>query len=131
MAKIYGYGRCSTNEVKQDVERQARELRRAGAEEVILEYEHGDAKTKEKLDLLMETVGRGDSIVVTEVSRLSRSVQQLCGMIDEVQEKGLRLVILGSITVDCRDGELDPMTKAFIQMSAVFAELELNIIARG
>ena len=40
----------------------------------------------------------------------------------------MRLVIVGSITVDCTKGELDPMTNAFIQMSGVFAELELRII---
>ena len=40
----------------------------------------------------------------------------------------MRLVIVGSITVDCRSGEIDPMSQAFIQMSAVFAELELSIV---
>ena len=40
---IYGYARCSTNETKQDINRQVRELKAAGAEEVYLEYEHGDA----------------------------------------------------------------------------------------
>ena len=50
------------------------------------------------------------------------------GFSDRVREKHLRLVIVGSITVDCSNGELDPMTNAFIQMSGVFAELELRII---
>ena len=50
------------------------------------------------------------------------------GFSDRVREKRLRLVIVGSITVDCSNGELDPMTNAFIQMSGVFAELELRII---
>ena len=43
---IYGYARCSTNEDKQDINRQIRELKAAGADEVIFEYEHGDAKVK-------------------------------------------------------------------------------------
>ena len=33
---IYGYARCSTNESKQDINRQIKELRVAGADEVIL-----------------------------------------------------------------------------------------------
>ena len=37
MSKIYGYARCSTNESKQDVNRQIKELEAAGAEEVIFE----------------------------------------------------------------------------------------------
>ena len=48
--------------------------------------------------------------------------------IERVREKHLRLSIVGSIQVDCSNGELDPMTNAFIQMSGVFAELELRII---
>ena len=44
---VYGYARCSTNEDKQDINRQIRELKSAGAEKVIFEFEHGDAKVKE------------------------------------------------------------------------------------
>ena len=52
----------------------------------------------------------------------------MCGIIDTIKQKHLCLKILGSITVDCRTGDIDPMTQAFIQISAVFAELELSII---
>ena len=40
----------------------------------------------------------------------------------------MRLSIVGSICVDCTSGQIDPMTNAFIQISGVFAELELRII---
>ena len=126
--KTYGYARCSTNESKQDINRQIKELRAAGAEEVIFEYEHGDAKVKEQLQMLLEMAAAGDTIITLEVSRLSRSTQQLCEIVEVIKRKHLRLVIVGSITVDCRTGEIDPMSQAFIQMSAVFAELELSII---
>ena len=125
---IYGYARCSTNESKQDINRQIKELKAAGAEEVIFEYEHGDAKTKKQLSMLLKMAQEGDSIITLEVSRLSRSTQQLCEIVDIIKQKRLRLVIVGSITVDCRQGSIDPMSQAFIQMSAVFSELELSII---
>lgn len=125
---IYGYARCSTNEDKQDITRQIKELKAAGAEEVIFEYEHGDARIKQNLHLLLETATAGDSIITLEVSRLSRSTQQLCEIVNTIKEKRLRLVILGSITIDCRNGGIDPMSQAFIQMSGVFAELELSMI---
>ena len=78
MSKIYGYARCSTNESKQDINRQIKELCTAGAEEVVFEYEHGDAKVKEQLQMLLEMTAAGDTIITLEVSRLSRSTQQLC-----------------------------------------------------
>lgn len=128
MSKLYGYARCSTNESKQDIYRQIKELKAAGAEEIVFEYEHGDAKVKEQLQALLEAAQPGDTLITTEVSRLSRSTQQLCEIVNTIRQKRLRLVIVGSITVDCRSGEIDPMSQAFIQMSAVFAELELSII---
>ena len=125
---IYGYARCSTNESKQDINRQIKELKAAGADEVIFEYEHGDAKTKKQLQMLLDIAKEGDTIITLEVSRLSRSTQQLCELVQIIKQKRLRLIIVGSITVDCRNGDIDPMSQAFIQMSAVFAELELSII---
>lgn len=128
MSKLYGYARCSTSESRQDIHRQIKELKAAGAEEIVFEYEHGDAKVKEQLQALLEAAQPGDTLITTEVSRLSRSTQQLCEIVNTIRQKRLRLVIVGSITVDCRGGEIDPMSQAFIQMSAVFAELELSII---
>ena len=125
---IYGYARCSTNEDKQDIDRQVRELKAAGAEEIFLEYEHGDAAVKKQLTSLLEQAEAGSQILVLEISRLARSTKQLCDIIDIIKEKHLCLRVLGSITVDCSSGVLDPMTNAFVQMSGVFAELELRII---
>lgn len=125
---VYGYARCSTNETKQDIQRQTRELKAAGAQQIFLEYEHGDSVIKEQLSTLLETAGAGDTILTLEVSRLARSTKQLCDIIEKVKEKKLRLSIVNSICVDCTNGQIDPMTNAFIQISGVFAELELRII---
>ena len=128
MSKTWGYARCSTNEEKQDITRQITQLKDAGADEVIFEYEHGDAKVKKSLQLLLDSAAQGDTIITLEVSRLSRSTQQLCEIVNIIKTKRLRLIIVGSITIDCRTGDIDPMSQAFIQMSAVFAELELSMI---
>ena len=37
-------------------------------------------------------------------------------------------MIVGSITLDCRDGQADPMSEAFLQMAGVFSQLELAMI---
>ena len=124
----HGYARCSTNEDRQDINRQTRELKKHGAEKVWLEYEHGDAASKEQQALMLETARPGDTIVTLEVSRLARSTKQLCEIIDIIREKRLRLVIVGSITLDCRAGKPDPMTEAFLQIAGVFSQLELSMI---
>ena len=124
----YGYARCSTNETKQDINRQVRELKAAGAEKIYLEYEHGDSKVKSQQEAMFAAAMPGDTIITLEVPRLARSTQQLCEIIDKVRENRLRLVIVGSITLDCREGRADPMSEAFLQMAGVFSQLELAMI---
>ena len=124
----YGYARCSTSETKQDINRQVRELKAAGAEEIFLEYEHGDSRVKPQQEALFVQAKAGDTIITLEVPRLARSTQQLCEIIDRVREQRLCLVIVGSITLDCREGQADPMSEAFLQMAGVFSQLELSMI---
>ena len=124
----YGYARCSTNETKQDINRQVRELKAAGAEHIFLEYEHGDSKVKSQQAAMFAQAQAGDTIITLEVPRLARSTQQLCEIIDRVRERRLRLMIVGSITLDCREGRADPMSEAFLQMAGVFSQLELAMI---
>ena len=124
----HGYARCSTNEEKQDIDRQVRELKAAGAQKIWLEYEHGDAANKEQQALMLEIAKPGDTIITLEVPRLARSVKQLCDIIDMIRDKHLRLIIQGSITMDCRTNHPDPMTEAFLQIAGVFAQLELAMI---
>ena len=122
------YSRCSTNETKQDINRQVRELKSAGAEKIYLEYEHGDSKVKSQQEAMFADAAAGDTIIVLEVPRLARSTQQLCEIIEKIRERRLRLVIVGSITLDCREGRADPMSEAFLQMAGVFSQLELAMI---
>jgi DNA invertase Pin-like site-specific DNA recombinase len=125
---VYAYARCSLDEHKQDIQRQTRELKEAGAESIRWEFQHGDAKDKKELNTLLKEMQAGDTLITLEVSRLSRSTQQLCEIIDIIREKHMRLIILGSITIDCRNGQIDPMSEAFIKMAGVFSELELQMI---
>lgn len=128
---IYGYCRCSTNESKQDVNRQKRELKAMGVEDssIFLEYESAIKLNRPELNKMLSIVQDGDTIITTEISRITRSTKQLCDIIDLIKAKHLKLVIKDSLTIDCSNGEqIDAMTNAFIQISAVFAELERNMI---
>ena len=68
MSKKYGYARCSLAEEKgQDLNRQVRELKAAGAEEIITEREHGDAKVKQNLEMLLELAQSGDTLICLNI----------------------------------------------------------------
>ena len=127
---IYGYARCSTNEKMQDINRQVRELKQQGATDttIYLEYESGMKADRAELKKLLNVVQSGDTILATEVSRITRSTKQLCDIIELAKDKHIKLV-LGTFVVDCSN-ELDPMTEGMLKMMGVFSELERNIISQ-
>ena len=130
---IYGYARCSTNEERQDINRQKRELYTLGVTDekyIYWEYESGMKDDRTEFNKLLDIVSEGDTIATTEVSRLTRSTKHLCEILQTVKDKKLTLNIGGSFVVDCSKGELDPMTEGMIKMWGVFAEMERNIISQ-
>lgn len=125
---IYGYARASTNETKQDIGRQKRELIALGINEnhIFWEYESGSHEDREKLMQLLDIVKTGDTIACTEISRLSRSTKQLCEILEFVQENHIKLIV-GGFVVDCTGDEIDPMTMGMLRMMSVFAQMEREI----
>lgn len=130
MCKVYGYLRCSTDETKQDISRQERDIKSLvdKVDCIFKEYESGTKENREVLNILLDTVQEGDTIVCTEVSRITRSTKQLINIIQFAEDKKLKL-IMGTFVLDCTGKELDPMAKAMLQMMGVFAELERNMIS--
>ena len=127
---IYGYARCSTNEKLQDINRQVRELKQQGATDktIYLEYESGTKEDRAELSKLLDIVLPGDTIIATEVSRITRSTKQLCEIIEFAKAQRIKLV-MGTFVVDCSK-ELDPMTEGMLKMMGVFSEMERNIISQ-
>jgi DNA invertase Pin-like site-specific DNA recombinase len=127
---IYGYARCSTNETKQDVNRQIRELKQKGATDktIYREYESGTKEDRAELNKLLDIVKDGDTILATEVSRITRSTKQLCDIVEVAKYKHIKLE-LGTFVVDCTKN-LDPMTEGMLKMMGVFSELERNMISQ-
>ena len=121
----YGYGRCSTNEEKQDVEYQIKELMEKGIkrENIYIEYESGAKENRPEFQKLINIMKKGDSLFVTDITRISRSTKQLCSVIDYISTNKMRLVI-GGLNVDCRTDTIEPMVEGMLKMMAVFAELD-------
>ena len=127
---IYGYARCSTNDQKQDIEQQIDllVLRGVPQDNIYFEYQSGVKKDRIQLNRLLDALSEGDTVIATEVSRITRSTKQLCEIIEIALEKKLCL-IFGTFKVNCST-ELDPMTEGMIKMMGVFSELERNMISQ-
>ena len=119
---VYGYCRCSTNEERQDVNRQKLELIKQGVTEdkIYWEYESGTKSDRIEFNRLLDVLQEGDTIISTEVSRITRSTKDLCQIIELAKDKHIKL-ILGSFIVDCSH-ELDPMTERNAENDAEYLQ---------
>src|SRR6202040_1385074 len=83
---IIGYGRTSTIEQIAGLEAQIRDLKAVGAEKLFRENVSSVAPRKQ-LEAAIEFAREGDTLVVTKIDRLARSVRHLCETVDRLQAK--------------------------------------------
>ena len=117
-----GYARCSTD--KQDLRAQKSELGKLSPDRVFTDEGFSGTKRDSRagLDQALAALREGDTLVVTKLDRLARSVPDARDIAGEVEAKGARIQ-LGSMVYDPND----PMGKMFFNMLATFAEFEADI----
>ncbi|MDX1785220.1 MAG: recombinase family protein [Roseovarius sp.] len=92
---IVGYARTSTVDQTAGLEAQQRELTDAGCEKIFVEQVSSvDVKARERLAEALDYIRKGDTLVVTKLDRLARSVAHLLEILEVVEEKGAALRIL-------------------------------------
>jgi DNA invertase Pin-like site-specific DNA recombinase len=118
---IYGYARVSTEDQDLSIQREA--LKAAGCEIIREEKISGTSRQgREELETLMQFLREGDTLVVTRLDRLARSMDDLSEIVRELQAKGAALKATEQ-PVDTSSAA----GKAFFQMLGVFAEFETNL----
>ena len=70
---IIGYARCSTAD--QNLDWQVDALKQYGCETIFQENFTGTTKERPELSILLRTLRKGDTIIICELTRLSRSVK--------------------------------------------------------
>jgi DNA invertase Pin-like site-specific DNA recombinase len=117
----YGYARVSTIDQDLTVQRQA--LRAAGCSVVRAEKASGSRRDgRTELQVLLDFVQPGDTLVVTRIDRLARSLKDLQDIVHELKSRGVALrAIEQPVDTSTASG------KAFLDMLGVFAEFETNL----
>lgn len=85
------------------------------------------AAVKRGLNTVLEQVHPGDLILVSELSRLGRSVGQIIQLVDHLIKQRVRLVAIKEHIE--LNGAQDLQTKVMITMFGLFAEIERDLIA--
>jgi DNA invertase Pin-like site-specific DNA recombinase len=118
---LYGYARVSTND--QDFTLQEQALRAAGCEVIRAEKVTGTSRTdRTELQVLLDFLRCGDTLVVTRIDRLARSIKDLQDIVYTLKEQGVTLKAIEQ-PIDTRSAA----GKAFLDMLGVFAEFETNL----
>jgi DNA invertase Pin-like site-specific DNA recombinase len=118
---LYGYARVSS--IDQDLTIQEEKLRAAGCQVIRAEKRSGSGRAgRTELQLLLDFLHNGDTLVVTRIDRLARSVKDLQDIVHELRSKGVALKATEqSVDTSSAAG------KAFFDMLGVFAEFETNL----
>lgn len=120
MARI-GYARVSTH--AQDTALQIEALKSAGCSIVREERVSGTStKGRQELASILDFIREGDTLVVTRIDRLARSIADLQTIVVQLSARGARL--------QATEQPIDTSTaagKAFLDMLGVFAEFETNL----
>lgn len=119
--QLVGYARVSTED--QDYQLQVDALVAAGCSKVFTEKQSGTSvKGRGQLEACLEYLREGDTLMVTRVDRLARSIMDLQNLVHELKAKGVAL--------RATEQPIDTSSaagKAFLDMLGVFAEFETNL----
>ncbi|MRU14133.1 recombinase family protein [Roseovarius sp. A21] len=121
---LVGYARTSTLDQKAGLEGQKRELNEAGCDRLFIEQVSSvDVRERHKLAEALSYVREGDTLVVTKLDRLARSVAHLLEILDTLTDRGAALRIL-NMNLDTST----PTGKFMLTMLGGVAEFEREIM---
>jgi len=132
MSKVVAYMRVSTH--KQDTENQELEILRYASGNDInvdhwfkLEISSRKSMRDRRIDELMDMLASGDTLIVSELSRLGRSLSQIVTIVDELIERNVTFIAIKQNMI--LDGKNDMTAKIQIAMFGVLAEIERGLIS--
>jgi DNA invertase Pin-like site-specific DNA recombinase len=132
MSKVIGYLRVST--LKQEIESQKTEIvdycKRNGFKVdrwVKVEMSSRKSMKERGIEDLLAKLKKDDTLIVSELSRLGRSIQEVVWIVNKLIDKKVKFIAIKQGLVI--NGENDMQTKVMVTMFSLFAELERDLIS--
>jgi DNA invertase Pin-like site-specific DNA recombinase len=121
---IFGYARVSTQE--QNLNRQLDSLKAAGAEEIIQEKITGTKADRPELNRLLDKLRKDDTVLVMDLTRLSRSTKDLFSLVELIEKKGANIKSIKESWLDTTT----PTGKLLFTMIAGISQFERDLISQ-
>jgi DNA invertase Pin-like site-specific DNA recombinase len=120
---LVGYARISKGDGSQVYDRQIDALKLAGCERIFEDALSGAKADRPALADCLDYLRKGDVLVVLDLDRLGRLARELLTLLDDLEKRGI-----GFKAINQPMDTTTPIGRAFLQLSAVFAEMERNVI---
>lgn len=120
MSKI-GYARVST--IEQNEARQVTALRELGCEKIFIDKQSGKDINREQFKKMCNYIREGDTVIVTEYSRIARNVKDLLDIVDSFRNKNINI-----ISVKENFDTSTPQGKFILTIFAGLSEFEREMI---
>ena len=85
----FGYARCST--LDQNLDWQIDALMKEGCDRIFQEKFTGTRKDRPELLRMLDMLREGDTVIICELTRLSRSVKDLFDLVERVEKAGANI----------------------------------------
>ena len=123
---ILGYARVSTSGQAREgnsLEAQIKALQEAGAEKIFSDVFSGSKNERPELDKLLKIIQFGDTLIITKLDRIARSLIQGIQLIESLSDKGVIIDVLNLGTIDS-----SPTGKLIRNIMLSFSEFERDMI---
>ena len=123
---IYGYARVSTNgqaKYGNSLEHQEQQLRENGAIEIFKDSFTGTKNDRPELNKLLKIIKSGDTLIITKLDRIARSMLQGSELVNDLINKGIRVHVLNIGIMDNT-----PASNLIRNIFLAFAQFERDMI---
>jgi DNA invertase Pin-like site-specific DNA recombinase len=120
----YGYARISTDD--QRLDRQLIALKEYGVDEIVSDIYTGSKMDRPNFQIMLNSLKEGDQIIVTDLTRFSRSTRELFILVDLLKDKGATIKSFKDTWLDISSE--NPYANFLLTVMSAVAQLERDLI---
>lgn len=123
----YGYARVSTGGQELNTQVELIEARGVSNDRIYKEKVTGSNRDRDQLTALLEEITDGDTVYITKIDRLARSITDLKNLVDEINARGATVTFIND-GLTFSPNENNPNSNLMLNMLGSFAEFEKDLI---